>query len=65
MQGTRFKVPDARYHVHLYKVLGTTPQDEDGESAGKALLFLQQCLGPGLPHSRVIRAPLGKIVTRY
>ena len=28
-------------------------------------LFIQECLGPGIPKSRVIRAPTGEIVTRY
>ena len=28
-------------------------------------LFIQECLGPGVPKSRVIRAPTGEIVTRY
>ena len=37
------------------------------EKGGKdqSPLFIQECLGPGVPKSRVIRAPTGEIVTRY
>ena len=41
-------------------------QDEktNQEAEKRSRLFLQECLGPGIPHSRVISAPLGEIVKR-